>query len=121
MDCLKASKIKPRKVGCISFNTTHFARFDFRRFQTVHKASCVRKVSEVEGFTVCRNPTYIQLVPTFINLKYNSLCLIDDELLLSKFIENGDVLSHFCPTVRKITIAHILLNRYNTDKRKLNL
>ena len=28
MDCLKASKIKLRKVGCILFNTTHFARFD---------------------------------------------------------------------------------------------
>jgi hypothetical protein len=38
-------------VGSILFNTTHFARFDFRRFETVYKACCVRKVSSKVGFS----------------------------------------------------------------------
>jgi phage-related protein len=37
---------------------------------------------------------------------------------LNEFVEIGDMLSHFCPLVRKITIACILPNKYNRDKKE---
>ena len=46
MDCLKAvDKSNEKKVGSIEGNKTHFFSFDFRRFETIREASCVRNVS----------------------------------------------------------------------------
>jgi len=45
MDCLKAVDKSNRAKWVVFINTTYFARFDFRRFETVHKTLYGRKVS----------------------------------------------------------------------------